>query len=267
MKRGIPMFSTESRCIYRNNQLAEVICQLRFPEILTIETAIPAQFQDAIRSDFPRYSVRKEAPAAKLTGTPGNLRMENQQQKNNYQFVSADGVWRVNLTSTFISLACCRYTGWEDFAAKLDKPLAAFIQIYRPAFFERIGLRYLNFISRKALNLEGTPFRELVQSQYLGLLADEQIQEGTTSRNSIDAELAIRGGCRAKIHAGPGLVAHNGHKDQEIKFVFDLDLYIAGNVAVNLSAGALQTLHSQAFPIFRGAITDTLHDALEPKQI
>jgi len=59
-------------------------------------------------------------------------------------------------------------------------------------------------------------------------------------------------------------VKRNGQADQEIKFVFDLDLYMAGNVAVNLSAGALQTLHSQAFPIFRGAITDTLHDALEP---
>ena len=261
------MFSTDTRCIYHKNQLAEVICQLRFPEILTIETTIPAQFQEAIREEFPRYSVRKEAPAPKLTGTPGNFRMENQAQKNNYQFVSADGVWRVNLTSTFISLACCRYTCWEDFAAKLDKPLVAFIQTYRPAFFERVGLRYLNFISRKALELDDTPFRELIESPYLGLLADEQVQENTTTRNSMDAELAIRGGCRAKIHAGPGMVTKNGQSDKEIKFVFDLDLYLPGNIAVNLSAGALQTLHSQAFPIFRGAITDTLHEALDPRHI
>ena len=261
------MFSTDTRCIYRNNQLAEVICQLRFPEILTIETTIPAQFQEVIREEFPRYSVRKEAPAPKLTGTPGNFRMENQALKNNYQFVSADGVWRINLTSTFISLACSRYACWEDFAAKLDKPLAAFIQTYRPAFFERLGLRYLNFISRRALELDGTPFRELLQPQYLGLLADEQVQENATTRNSMDAELAIRGGCRAKIHAGPGMVTKNGQSDNEIKFVFDLDLYMPGNVAVNLSAGALQTLHSQAFPIFRGAITDTLHDALEPNAV
>ena len=259
------MFSTETRCIYRKNQLAEVICQIRFPEILSIETEVPAKFQEAIRGDFPRYSVRREAPAPVLTGTPGNLRMENQQQKNNHQFVSADGTWRVNLTSNFISLACCRYACWEDFAAKLDKPLAAFIQIYRPAFFERIGLRYLNFISRKALGLDSTPFRELFESPYLGLLSDEQINEQATTRNSIDAELAIRGGCRAKIHAGPGMVTRNGQSDKEIKFVLDLDLYMAGNMAVNLSAGVLQTLHSQAFPIFRGAITYTLHDVMEPE--
>lgn len=261
------MFSTDTRCIYQNNQLAEVICQLRFPEILTIESTIPAQFQEAIREEFPRYALRKEAPMPKLSGAPGNFQMENQNPTNNYQFVSADGVWRVNLTSKFISLACCRYTSWEDFATKLDKPLAAFIQIYRPAFFERLGLRYLNFISRNQLQLTNAAFHELIQPPYLGLLADAEVAEKSTSRNSVDADLAIRGGCHAKIHAGPGMVTRNGQSDKEIKFIFDLDLYMSGNIAVNLSAGALQTLHSQAFPIFRGAITDTLHEALQPATI
>ena len=258
------MFSNEIRCIYRKNQLGEVICQLRFPEILSIETQIPAQFQEAIRQQFPRYSVRQEMPAPKLTGTPGNLTLENQPRSNNYQFVSADGHWRINLTSKFISLACNHYTDWESFAAMLDKPLAAFIQIYRPAFFERVGLRYLNFISRSALQMPGISFRELIQPQYLGLLADEEVPETSASRCSMDAELALRGGCRAKIHAGPGLVKRNGQQDQEVKFVLDLDLFMAGNIPVNLSAGSLQTLHSQAYPIFRGAVTEKLHDAMEP---
>ena len=261
------MFSNEMRNIYRKNTLGEVICQLRFPEILTIETTVPAQFQEAIRDEFPRYSVRKEAPAPKLSGVPGNLSLQNQPQTNNYQFVSADGVWRVNLTSKFISLSCSRYTCWEDFAAKLDKPLAAFIQIYRPSFFDRVGLRYLNFISRKDLGLVGTPWHDLIQPQYLGLLAEEDVQEAAVNRCSVDAELAIRGGCRAKIHAGPGLVKRNGQQDPEVKFIFDQDLFMAGNIAVNLSAGAMQTLHAQAFGIFRGAITDTLHEAMEPETV
>ena len=261
------MFSNEPRVKYRSNQLGDVICQLRFPQILTIETNIPADFQEVIRDEFPRYSVRKEAPLPKLSGAPGNLQLEKQPPCNNYQFVSEDGIWRINLTSSFISLACNRYTCWEDFAAKLDKPLAAFIKIYRPAYFERVGLRYLNFISRKALELDGTPFRDLIQPQYLGLLSDEQVQESIGTRFTVDAELAIRGGCRAKIHAGPGQVKRNGQDDNEVKFIFDQDLYMMGKVAINLSAGALQTLHTQADSIFRGAITDTLHDAMEPDTI
>lgn len=258
------MFSNDKRIQYRKNQLGEVVCQLRFPEILTIEANVPVDFQEAIRDQFPRYSVRKEAPLPKLTGAPGNLQLAKQPLSNNYQFVSADGFWRVNLTSRFISLACTHYVSWEEFAAKLDKPLAAFIKIYRPAFFERVGLRYLNFISRKALALDGTAFRELIQPQYLGLLSDEEIQEGAAARSTVDADIAIRGGCRAKIHAGPGLVKRSGVQDSEPKFILDLDLYMLGNMAINLSAGVLQTLHDQAGSLFRGAITDTLHDAMEP---
>lgn len=259
------MFSREDRCVYRNNQLQEVICQLRFPEILTIGANVPVAFQEAIRDEYPQYTARKEVAAPKITGTPGNFNLENAPATVNYQFASADGVWRVNLTSKFISIACTKYTCWEDFAAKLDKPLAAFIKLYKPAYFERVGLRYINFISRKDLDLEGTPFKELISSCYLGILSEEDVAETATARCSFDTEVSIRGGCKAKIHAGPGLVKKNGVQDPEVKFIFDQDLFLPGKLPVNLSAGALQTLHGQAYAIFRGAITDMLHNALDPE--
>ena len=258
------MFSTKDRCHYRSNQIAEVICQLRFPEILSIGTTAPAAFQDAIRDEFPQFIRRQDLPAPKITGMPGHLSLENQPGVINYQFSSADGAWRVNLTSRFISLTCNRYSSWEDFAKKLDKPLAAFIQIYKPAYFERIGLRYLNFISRYELGLESVPFSQLIASCYLGPLMEEDVQEANSTRCNIDAELNIRGGCRLKVHAGPGFVKKNGKSDQEVKFIFDQDLFMPGQVPVNLSAGALQTLHAQAWSIFRGAITDQLHNAMDP---
>ena len=261
------MFSQEPRCIYKANQLGEVICQLRFPEILRIAAQPPVEFQEAIRASYPQYSSRMENPAPKITGVPGHMSVENQKETINHQFASADGVWRINLTSKFISLACTRYPKWEEFAARLDAPLAALIQIYKPAYFERVGLRYLNFISRKKLDLEGTPFSELLSPCYLGLLAEEDVQETATNRCSVDTEMSIRGGCRVKIHAGPGMIKLGGQNDPEIKFIFDQDLYMPGKLPVNLSAGALQTLHSQAFSIFRGAITDKLHDALDPEEI
>ena len=159
------MFSKEKRCIYKNNQLAEVICQLRFPEILAINANSPVDFQEAIRAEYPRYGTRNEMPAPKISGAPGNLQLENQRPTTNHTFASADGVWRVNMTSKFISLTCNRYTCWEEFAQPLDAPLAAFIKVYKPAFFERIGLRYMNFISRENLELQDTAFRELFQPQ------------------------------------------------------------------------------------------------------
>jgi len=257
------MFSQESRRILSRNPLSNVICQLRFPDILIIGANLPVEFQNAIREDFPQYSAKKEPPLPKLAGTPGNLHLEKQDPATNYSFTSADGIWSVNLTNNFISLSCRRYTCWEDFAAHLDKPLAAFIQIYRPAYFTRVGLRYLNFISRKALQLEHVPFRDLIAPCYLGVLAMDDLPESAVTRCAMDTEFAIGGGCKAKIHAGPGLVKQIGQTDTEPKFIFDLDLFMPGNIPINHSAGTLQTLHNHAYPLFRGGITDTLLDALE----
>ncbi len=261
------MFSQEPRRRFGKPQLMEVICQLRFPEILTIGANVPVDYQEAIRGEYPQYKAQKDVPAPRLTGAPGHFALQNQPEVINYRFVSADGVWRVNLTSNFISLSCARYTTWEDFAQKLDLPLASFIKIYKPAYFERVGLRYINAFSRKSLDLEGVPFRELFQPCYLGVLAEDDVQETATTRSSMDLEMQLRGGARVKLHAGPGMVKRPGmENDKEVRFILDNDLFMSGNIPVNLSAGAMQTLHQQADSLFLGAITERLRDALEPAE-
>ena len=255
------MFSSEERCILKNNQLAEVICQFLFPDILIINTQLPSQFQDVIRSEFPLFSSRKEIPATQAVDSVHASPIIN------YQFASADNNWRINLTCNFISLSCRKYTCWEDFANKLDKPLAAFIQIYQPAYFSRIGLRYLNFISRKKLALAHIPYSELIQPAYLGLMGLDNMNETAMSRSTVDAEMTIQGGCRLKIHAGPGKVSSNGIAQEEVHFILDQDLFTGGNIPIHSSTSTLHTLHRQAYPIFRSAIHDTLFDAMDPAPI
>ena len=259
------MFSQEARVIFRNNQLLEVICQLRFPTILSISAKDPADFQDAIRDVFPRYQLRQDAVAPKMIQVPGQPpKVEPQKPVPNHQFMTADGRYKINLTQGFISLSCVQYRCWEDFARMMDKPLATFIRLYQPAYFERVGLRYLNGFSRRKLDLEGTPWKELLQPQYLGCLAFEEVPEQAFSRCSQDVEASIPGGCRMKLHVGPGMIRRGGDtSDQEVKLIFDLDVSMSGNVPVSLSAAAMQTVHTQAGSIFRGAITETLRDAME----
>ena len=210
------MFSNEPRCIYRTNQLAEVICQLRFPEILKISTETPVAFQEAIREDFPRYDRRMEPPGPRFPGQPEHPKLE---PVVNHQFTSADGLFRVNLTGKFISLSCARYTRWEDFARRLDKPLVALIRTYHPAYFERVGLRYVNFFSRRDLGLEGVRYSRMFSPWCLGPLADDAVAEAGVSRCSMDADIPLQHNCRVKIHAGPGMVRKNRQPDSESKFI------------------------------------------------
>ena len=255
------MFSHEPRCIYRTNPLAEVICQFRFPEILKISAEAPVAFQEAIRESFPRYTRRLDPPMPPLPGKPKG------EGTVNHQFTSADGMWRVNLTGKFISLSCSRYTRWEDFAQRLDGPLVALIQTYHPAYFERVGLRYVNFFSRKELDLEGTPYARMFAPWCLGPLMEEDVQEAGVARCSIDTDIPLPHGCRAKLHAGPGMVRRGGKPEAESKFVLDQDLYMQGNIPVNTCVGALQTLHIHAGSIFRGAILPLTHEAMGPRYI
>lgn len=260
------MFSDEPRCIYQNHQLLEVVCQLRFPTILTINTQEPAQFQEGIRDAFPKYQTRQEQQPVKVTALPGQPpRVEQQKPISNYQFASADGLYRINLTQSSIALTCARYDRWESFARMMDRPLATFIKTYHPAYFERVGLRYLNAFSRQKLGLEGTPWGELLEPAYLGLLAQEDMPEQAFSRCCQDVEAKIPGGCVMKLHVGPGMLKRGADtSDKEVKLIFDLDVSMGGNIPVNMAAASMETVHTQAGRIFRDAVTDTLHDALEP---
>ena len=247
------MFSEEKRCHYQNSALVEVICQFRFPRILSINANAPVYFQEKIRKYFPKFSVTTE----KHTQPP----------INNYQFASQDGTWRINLTCDTIAFSTSCYSCWEDFAERLDGPLAEFIKHYAPAYFERVGLRYVNFFSRKKLGLVDALFSDMFASEYLGFLNQKSIPEKAINRNTVDADLDIGNGCRVQLHAGPGLVNIHGNPSKEVHFVLDFDYYMQGNLPVNYSAGALQTLHSKTYPVFRGAITDLLHNAMEPVDI
>ena len=115
------MFSNDERVIYAKRQLVEVICQLRFPEILKIDVSEPADFQERIRRDYPQYEKKiEQLPPQMVNGKP-----VPQGTVNNYQFISAEGQWRVSLTKGFIALSTYGYTRWEDFAQRLDRVLAA----------------------------------------------------------------------------------------------------------------------------------------------
>lgn len=255
------LFSDRPRTHYEKSLTHEVICQLRFPTILSINNAEPADFQELIREDFPQYARKQDPLPPKLI----NGKAEPQPPVTNYHFLSADGRWKLNLTRDFIALSTLSYPGWESFARMLDKPLAAFIQLYKPAYFQRVGLRYLNIVSRSALEIEDTPWRDLFAPAYLGPLAEADVDEERVLNCGQDLQLRLDSSCTAKIHAGVGRVkssAPNAPQDPEVKFIFDMDLSMTGNTPCGLAAPALETLHGHSTRVFEGAITDTLRHAI-----
>ena len=262
------LFSDRPRSHYPNSPAHEVICQLRFPTILTINTVEPADFQEAIRAEFPKYARRQDTTPPKITLVNGSApKVEQQPPVINYHFLSADNQWKLNLTKDFIALSTLHYTGWEEFARHLDKPLAAFIKLYKPAYFQRVGLRYVNIFSRSSLGIEDAKWAELISPAYVGPLCQPDAMEENFLNCASDLLLQLDSSCRAKIHAGPGRLkntAQGAPQDPEVKFIFDMDLSMGGDVPCTLSAAGLETLHGHATRIFEGAVTDRLRTAMGP---
>ena len=250
------LFAPYERFHYVRSPLVEVICQLRFPTILSIGANEPAAFQEAIRKDFPKYMTRQEQLPPKVVKKGNATALEPQKPITNYHFISEDGRWKINLTQNFIALSTLSYQRWEDFAIRLDQALAQFIQIYQPAYFERIGLRYVNAVSRKALGLEDQLWDDLIQSQYLGILGEPDVEES---------------GYRMKLHAGPGLVGannpQNANQPKETRFILDGDFSAAGQVSADAVPEKLEKMHRFAVCLFRGAVTNTLHEAMGPTPV
>ena len=257
------LFAPYERVQYARSPLVEVICQLRFPTILSIGANEPAAFQEAVRRDFPRYAARQEQLPPRVVKKGNTATVEAQKPITNYHFVSEDGRWKLNLTQNFIALSTLSYQRWEDFAARLDQPLAQFIQIYQPAFFERIGLRYVNAFSRQRLGLEDQLWDDLIRDQYLGILGQPDVEESEITKCSVDVETPLVGGYKMKLHAGPGLVG-GGKVDKEVKFILDSDFSAAGQLSADSVPGKLEDMHRFALCLFRGAITDELHQAMGP---
>ena len=256
------LFSDRPRTHYEKPLAHEVICQLRFPTILTINNTEPADFQEAVREDFPQYARRQDQlPPRVVNGKP-----EPQAPVTNYHFLSQDGRWKLNLTRDFIALSTLSYPGWEEFARMLDKPLATFIQLYKPAYFQRVGLRYVNIFSRARLGLEGARWAELFSPAYTAPMQEAELPEDRFLNCACDLTLKLDSSCQAKVHAGPGVVKRNAPgvpQDPEVKFIFDMDLSMTGNTPCTLAAGALETLHGHSTRLFEGAVTDRLRDAME----
>ncbi|MBM6886279.1 MULTISPECIES: TIGR04255 family protein [Oscillospiraceae] len=257
------LFAPYERLQYARSPLVEVICQLRFPTILSIGANEPAAFQEAVRKDFPRYAARQEQVPPKVVKKGNATALEPQKPITNYHFVSEDGRWKLNLTQNFIALSTLSYQRWEDFAARLDQPLAQFIQIYQPAFFERLGLRYVNAISRQRLGLEDQLWDDLIRDHYVGILGQPDVEETEITKCSLDVETPLVGGYRMKVHAGPGLIG-GGKTDKEVKFILDSDFSAAGQLTADSVPAKLEDMHRFALCLFRGAITDELHQAMGP---
>src|SRR5260221_12226992 len=107
-------FPNSDRVLYRKNPLDQVICQLRFPDILRVNNQTPVEFQEIIRNEYHLFEAKSgvnllsQGILEQLPSpiTDALLKIE---PVNAYEFSSADGLWIVSLTRNFLALTSRKY--------------------------------------------------------------------------------------------------------------------------------------------------------------
>lgn len=251
------------RVRYENSPLVEVIFQLRFPTILSINSNQPVEFQERIRNRFPFFEEQIEEQSdllinPKIKATALRKTGENK----NYTFITEDNHTKINLTPSFIAVSTLRYIQWEDFKKIIEFAIPYFEEIYKPAFYTRVGLRYIDVITRSKLDLAGRAWTELMKPHVLGMITADH-EAGVKSYLSETEYETKEAGVISKAH----FEFVHVNDLPELSLLIDCDYYYLGIVRSDAMNGVSEKLHNASSQFIQTAITAELHEAMKPTEI
>ena len=259
-------FPEAPRVIYSKNPLWEVICQLRFPAILKIDSEIPASFQEKVRDSFP---LSEEEEIVLPVDVPPELvqlfkaNRPTQLSRRTWRFISEDNNWIISLARDSATLSTHKYLRWEEFREKLALMCNALVAEYRPSFITRAGLRYRDLIIRSRLGLEDVPWAELLEKHIAGELSAQPLGEAIKEANH--AVLAEFPEEKLKLGLRHGTGRHEGQ--DETGYVIDSDFFSEAKTEVTHVLEQLNFFNRMAGRLFRWCITERLHAAMEPQPV
>lgn len=251
---------------YKNNQITEMICQLRFSTILRLNSESDeslSEFQERIKSKFPNYkSIDENVIGVKMDGTEKELESVAPQilrnNIKNHMFISENGKEKINLTCNFISFSTNEYSCWNDFKEKFIEVLDNFNDIYRVEKFNRIGIRYINAFSKEELNIDkNDKWNKYISDEIVGLSSKYDDVKVYNSK----IEIPFEDNAQMRIIYGLG-TKQKDNKDILPVFIIDKDTYKLGSIKKTTINDILDILHSHNSEIFEKLIKQELREKM-----
>lgn len=271
MKRGEVWVSFENvECVkFKHNLLSEVICQIRFPTILEIEKDVPSDFQNLISEQFPNANARLDMPESEGRFNVSPLSLSSsfsgiQQPRKNYWFSSDDDNCNVNLTRNFLSFSTRNYDCWKDFCVTMNFVVDSFVKIYGRRTLTRIGLRYINAVSKSALGLsENTLWSDLINIHLLGMMGDSKLSQNIKGMNS---SMLLKCDNDISMQIQTGIFVRMDNTSDEV-FLIDNDTFSTKKNTTDDVMSLLDSLHEEPRKFLHYAITEKLRSIMEPEVI
>lgn len=264
------LFPESERVLYEKNSLVEVVCQFRFPTILRIREGQPADFQDRIRKDYPIYSEQDPSLAVpaqvpkELVAILEQIKMPIPLGLVSHRFSNKELLRFISISDDFMAVAESKYKKWESFREEVEKAERALKEVYEPAFYSRVGLRYRNLISRRNLKLTNVGWQDLLQPYIVAELGDNHVSSAITriQTRTVIKISEIPDGQITLIHG----ITKPPESDEEC-YIIDADFSVERKEGVDEPFKILARFNRLAGRLFRWTITERLHSAMEPRTI
>lgn len=261
-------FPESPRVVFGRNPLKEVVCQLSFPTILRIASESPGTFQEAIRERYPRYERQSPAMPPEFSQALERFGLANGGQNLTHRFLSADSSSGVALTSESVAVWTHRYSRWESFRNEVARAQQALEQVYTPSLYDRIGLRYIDLIDKRDLELAEVPWNELVRTSLVGVLGERTLAPNVRHcHGQLTLSLDEPIGSLVRISHGLHEDTDISQEDTDIsqsRYFIDADFYTTTTTEDNHVIDTIDQFNRLAGNFFRWTITERLRDALAP---
>lgn len=238
-----------------NPPLVEVVCQIKFPPILRISKDDPSEFQERVRHRFPRLEVEHgiliQMPPVESSGVP-----VTEPQNKVYRFLTADGQTVTSLTTDFYALSTKKYIHWEHFIQDLSLVHEAIVEIYKPSYLTRIGLRYINRLTRS--NTKCSKESELIGFVRPELATLLQVEVWTQPAEVLSRVLIPDGDARLNLRT------RYGKDNEEPFFVLDFDYFEEGDLNLEGLVARCNRYHEVIYAAFRWCLRDDKLDVFKP---
>lgn len=240
-------FPSKPEIRLRKAPLDEVICQIKFPSILSISKGMPIEFQEAVRARFPELRV-EQGVFVQFPDIASSEKPAVDTAPKNFRFLTSDGKSYIALAPDFVALSVKHYTHWGDFQSDLQTATQALLSIYQPSYATRIGVRFIN-----RFTLKSTGCKKL--SEMFGLFRPELTcllrTQAWTEPIEMLSQIILKDEQRKfALRSGFG-------KDQnEPFFILDFDYYEERQLPLEKLTQRIDRFHSRIYDAFRWCLLD-----------
>ncbi len=240
-----------------------VVCQVRIEETPSIAAPkVGLQLFELLGGRNGPYPLLEAFKAEQIEIRIGpNVPTSTQQTPlNGWRAMSEDKNWIVALLPGSAALETKAYTTWEgDFLPRMETLLAVVDDELQPAIQMRIGLRYVDLITRKGIT-SPQGWAGWIADAFLGPIQHPAIGAGVVAvQQQVDIDAGD--GIRCTLRHGVVPTETNG----ELGYLLDWDVYSEDVRAFDQGAirERLVSLHRLALQLFQHAISPRLFEELK----